>query len=877
MSEARSAPGRLPGSWPAVALAALPAAVALPASMAGLALAAHHPLSPALAGIGFALAAAAFWRWPTLSGVALPALLPVLAFAPWSGWIVFEEFDLLLLAAVVGGYAGLATGSRGAAAAGAPRLSPSAALAGALMAASVLLALWRGLADAGGFEFGWFQGYREPMNSLRIAKPFLAALLLWPPMSRRAGPGGPRFGLGMTLGLAAVALAALWERLAYTGLLNFSTDYRSTAMFWETHVGGAALDGFLALTAPFALAELLAARTPLRSLAAATVALLGGYAALTTFSRSVYLALPFGLLLTALLLGRQLRDGVKSRTQGQAQRPTRSRIGSPVGLQATEARSAPGDEPGAEPGRATLWTLLLAAGYALAAVAAFPSGGYRVLAALLGATAVLLAQGSRLARLSPRGALAGLALGALASAAVGAVSWALPKGAYIAYALVATATSVALATRAASASRRSAAYTLAGFIATLAASAAVAAHWGGEPAVGDILPALGGLAALALWAAWPGRSRRRPAQPGRLAWPGSLRWQAATLTLLALVGVGVGVAGGGAYMSGRIAASGADLEVRLRHWREGLAMLHGDEELAFGKGLGRYPATAALAAGPGQQAGDYRLLGAADAGTGEPFLRLSAGTMPLDWGLYLRIVQRVSLPTADADAGPLRVRALVRTVGPAPDPVGIHFELCRKHLLYEADCQLAQRRLPVRAGVWQALDLPLKGPALDAGPWYAPRGAAFAVVVESGGARLDIRQLSLIGGDGRELLANGDFSAGLARWFFTSDRFHLAWHLKNMALNTLFDQGAVGLALLALLTGAALWRTALGSARAHPLAPPLAGALAGFIVVGLTDSLLDVPRLATLFWLLVLLGLGLRVAPMRPAPRSARTPTGAGR
>ena len=47
------------------------------------------------------------------------------------------------------------------------------------------------------------------------------------------------------------ALTVVWERYAFTGLLNFSSDYRATGMFWEMHVGGAALDGYLALGVPF--------------------------------------------------------------------------------------------------------------------------------------------------------------------------------------------------------------------------------------------------------------------------------------------------------------------------------------------------------------------------------------------------------------------------------------------------------------------------------------------------------------------------------------------------------------------------------------------------------------------------------------------------
>ena len=69
-----------------------------------------------------------------------------------------------------------------------------------------------------------------------------------------------RWRAGLVAGLVFASLAILWERLAFPGLLNFSSDYRTTALFWEMHVGGAALDGFLALTAPFAVREVLVAR-----------------------------------------------------------------------------------------------------------------------------------------------------------------------------------------------------------------------------------------------------------------------------------------------------------------------------------------------------------------------------------------------------------------------------------------------------------------------------------------------------------------------------------------------------------------------------------------------------------------------------------------
>jgi len=55
-----------------------------------------------------------------------------------------------------------------------------------------------------------------------------------------------------------------------------------------------------------------------------------------------------------------------------------------------------------------------------------------------------------------------------------------------------------------------------------------------------------------------------------------------------------------------------------------------------------------------------------------------------------------------------------------------------------------------------------------------------------------------------------------------------------------------------------LWRLIAGRARHHPLAPFLASALTGFLVVGASDSLLDAPRAAFSFYVLLLASLALR-------------------
>ena len=105
----------------------------------------------------------------------------------------------------------------------------------------------------------------------------------------------------MVLGLLATSLAATWERLAFTDLLNFSTDYRTTALFWEMHVGGAAHDGMLSLSFPYLVRELMVEPSRRRWLLLAAVVPLAAYASLTTFSRAVYLSVPLGVVLAVIL------------------------------------------------------------------------------------------------------------------------------------------------------------------------------------------------------------------------------------------------------------------------------------------------------------------------------------------------------------------------------------------------------------------------------------------------------------------------------------------------------------------------------------------------------------------------------------------------
>ena len=779
--------------------------VALTAITLGGFLALNYPVGTLLPISGFVAIAVISFYQPSLFLIIIPAILPVSGFAPWTGWISFEELDLLVLATAAGGYARCAFDGKLDAT---QRTSSILLLLSFLMSVSILISMTRGFADAGGFVFDWFQGYDGPMNSIRIGKSFFLALLLTPLITRLQSTHKDRTGrqlaLGIAIGLGTASLAALWERLAFTDLLNFSSDYRSTALFWEMHVGGAALDGWLLLTIPFSIWALRNARNSQQFVISLCLLGLAAYASLTTFSRGVYLA----LIVTLPLLAWQTRRQAKVTESGQET------------LHWGFSR----------------WTVAIVLIGTMAGLV-FPNGGYRGLMALLGLIAVALSMPPVLRRMSVARLLAGSSVGVLFGAFLIVVANFLPKGPYVLYTLLLSLTFLALYWRRIRETKEGATICTASFVGLMLASANVTGYWGGIEGLPETFAALFGLLLILVW----GTFAKRP------LWPDDLRWQGGLLVIaMAFSGI-IAVFGGGAYMGERFSTSGSDLDHRVSHWRQAITMLKTPWDIVFGKGLGRFPANYYFDIPAGNFPGSYRIT----AEDGNSFLSLVAPRHPLSFGDVLRISQRLNF---DAH-GPFELDFKVR----AKAAVEIHAEVCEKHLLYAGNCAIANVAVKPTHGAWQSVHVRLDGPLLGAGPWYAPRLKMFSLAIGNQSGAADIDDLLLSTSGSPDLLANSNFSKEMQHWFFSSDRDHMPWHAKNLLVNIFFDQGAAGLAVFVLLTTCALWRLNLGHARHHELAPYLTAGIVGFLVVGIFDSLTDVPRLAFLYYLMTLYAVSLGV------------------
>lgn len=313
------------------------------------------------------------------------------------------------------------------------------------------------------------------------------------------------------------------------------------------------------------------------------------------------------------------------------------------------------------------------------------------------------------------------------------------------------------------------------------------------------------------------------------------------------------------YLAQRFSTTGDDLALRYQHWQHTVALMDGDTATRLlGMGLGTFPASYYWRNPVQETLPSYRYMdqaGEGNSGKRERYLRLASGRYVAGYGELLRFWQSVEVKAHNT----YTLAIDVRTINP---PAFLHWRLCERQLLYPVNC-IAAPMLRLRSdGAWTHYSA-----TVNTGPVGSRRvPVRLALALEGQGAVVDVDNVALQRvGDGASLLRNGSFTQVHDDWFFSSDRQHLPWHIKNLLLNLYFEMGVPAvLAYLVLLLGACVqqWQRMAeqrhASGRAIAPATWLAG-LAGLQVVGLFDSLLDVPRI-TLLFLLVLAATTLRPA-----------------
>jgi hypothetical protein len=298
------------------------------------------------------------------------------------------------------------------------------------------------------------------------------------------------------------------------------------------------------------------------------------------------------------------------------------------------------------------------------------------------------------------------------------------------------------------------------------------------------------------------------------------------------------------YLGSRFATTAGDLNVRLRHWSNSLAMMDRDlPTTLFGMGLGSYPDTYFWRNRSGEMPGHFSFV---DAEQANRFLRLGVPRYEAGYGESLRMLQRVQAP---AGARYLFSADIRRNSAKAT----LQAAVCERWLLYPQNCSAAHIRLGPPGPEWRRYSVMLR-PASEnpaASLLQPPTQLELAAVGAEG--RIDIDNVSLVDlRSNAELVRNGAFARASEAWFFSSDRSHLPWHAKNVAVHTIFEMGWAGLAAACLVLLAAAGTLARRALRGEMAALVYLASLTGFLMVGLFDSLFDVPRLTLAFFMVMM-------------------------
>lgn len=253
--------------------------------------------------------AVVIWWQPVLALLVVPVALVNLDLAPWTGRLLLDEFDLLMVVVMTIGF--LKTAAPGSE----KQRDRWMTLAVLALGGSYLISIATNLLTWRALDTNVLSSYYSPLNGVRVAKGLFWAALFYRLMNRFTAEGKPAFGLfslGMVLSMLGVVASTVWERFTFPGILNFADEYRVTGPFSAMHVGGADLELYLTLAVPFlVLAIYQAASWGIRSLLLALF--LGAtYALAVSFARIGLAGYGIAVVASAVLLA-QSRSGGKSK------------------------------------------------------------------------------------------------------------------------------------------------------------------------------------------------------------------------------------------------------------------------------------------------------------------------------------------------------------------------------------------------------------------------------------------------------------------------------------------------------------------------------------------------------------------------------------
>lgn len=319
-------------------------------------------------------------------------------------------------------------------------------------------------------------------------------------------------------------------------------------------------------------------------------------------------------------------------------------------------------------------------------------------------------------------------------------------------------------------------------------------------------------------------------------------------TLAVLVGTGLAVLVPpvlGSRMETRFADAAKDYGTRTAHWLKALDMMDGDWGTKLrGMGLGSFPRTYLLNRDQ-DEGGTFSL----QRETGNTYLQMSGSQ-------DLRLGQRIDLPAGGGYLFSMDYRTRA-------EAARLYLRVCRRNIIqlmeWNPECRTFSKTVSSTQGKWEHMDWRFDIGDLGSGYSRLGRRPLTLEIMNRRDYELMFKPIALADFDnidiqdefGNSLVDNGDFSKGMDHWFPYCDFNHLPWHIKNIWVDLYFEQGFLGVATFLGLFAYGLAKAVRAARRGDGFALAVLAALLGFLSVGLIGTLLDVPRIMMLFYLLL--------------------------
>jgi len=308
----------------------------------------------------------------------------------------------------------------------------------------------------------------------------------------------------------------------------------------------------------------------------------------------------------------------------------------------------------------------------------------------------------------------------------------------------------------------------------------------------------------------------------------------------------------GNYIQQRFSSVSTDLQTRLDHWQGALNIMPDDISVrVLGVGKGRFPNRYFWSRPDAKVAATVTHASE----SGQSFARFSPSDDSGD--LFLR--QRFSV----IEPGPYRLKISLRPT--QERSMRLLLEVCER-LIFEVyrECGWLGINSHDDPSRWETYYKPVEVAELGKEYWYGSRPIDLAILNRGIRDGIEIGHVELVTPSGKQLLSNSDFTEGFDHWLLYSGD-HLAWHIKNIWVDALFEGGWLGLSVFIALGIALAWVLIKKLNHGDWLVIPLAAAFVGAASVGLFDSLFDEPRIGLLFYLLVWIALTKHTGIFRPS------------